>query len=313
MKKYILLFFLAVAIITVSFVGYEIFGTVELKQENAAIEIKSGATVKEVSRALRDQGIIKNDFWFRVFVWLKGKEANFVAGRFVLPAKINAKDLLNLLTSGQARPVRKVTIIEGCGIRDIAAYLEKEGWSKTEDLKKLEGHEGYLFPDTYYLFADATIDDLLKKMQENFDRRVGEDLHAEIKRQGKDFYEVLKVASIIEAEVPHEADRAAVSDIIWTRLKIGMPIQSDATLNYAIDGNNAALTAKELQIDSLYNTYKYKGLPPTPIGNPGISAIRAAIYPAKTDYLYFLSTPEGQTIFSRNLDEHNRAKAKYLR
>jgi UPF0755 protein len=230
-----------------------------------------------------------------------------------LPEKITARSLLNLLTSAQARPVRKVTVIEGWGIDDIAAYLEKEGWYQEDDFKKLAGREGYLFPDTYYLFADAKITDLIKKMQENFDRRVSNDLRAAIKRQGKDLDEVLKVGSIIEAEVPHEADRPIVSDIIWKRLNAGMALQSDATLNYAIGGKRTALTAAELKMDSPYNTYKYRGLPPTPIGNPGLSAIRAAIYPAKTDYWYFLSTPDGQTIFSRNLAEHNRAKVRYLK
>lgn len=312
MKKYLLLLLIG-GLVLAAYAGYQIFGVADLPEKTTMIEIASGATVKEISRNLKEQGIIKDDFLFRVYVWMKGKEADFIAGRFALPEKITVRSLLNLLTSAQARPVRKVTIIEGWSARDIIAYLEKEGWYRSEELKTLAGKEGYLFPDTYYVFAGAKADDLIKKIAENFDRRVNDDLRAEIKRQGKDLDEVLKAASIIEAEVPHQADRPIVSDIIWKRLKIGMALQSDATLNYATGGKRAALTAAELKIDSPYNTYKYRGLPPTPIGNPGISAIRAAIYPAKTDYWYFLSTADGQTVFSRNLAEHNRAKAKYLK
>jgi UPF0755 protein len=205
-----------------------------------------------------------------------------------------------------------VRIIEGWTTRDILAYLEKEGLYAGEEKKLLEGKEGYLFPDTYYVFADAKIEDLIQKIQENFDRRLSQELRAEIKHQGKTLDDVLKVASIIEAEVPHSQDRPIISDIIWKRLRVGMALQSDATLNYATGGKHTTLTAEELKIDSPYNSYKYKGLPPTPIGNPGLSAIRAAIYPQKTDYWYWLSTPAGETIFSRNLAEHNRAKAKYL-
>lgn len=312
MKKYVLLVLVAAAI-GASYVSFQIFGTVDLPSRDVEVQIQSGDTLKEISRRLQSRGIIKDDFWFRAYAYAKGKEYNFAAGRFVLPQKVNVRQLLRLLTSGQARPVRTVRIIEGWSTRDIVAYLQKEGWYQGDDLKKLEGKEGYLFPDTYYVFAHATIDDLLKKISENFDRRVDAELRAEIKKQGKDLGEILKVASIIEAEVPHDEDRPIIAGIIWKRLKIGMAIQSDATLNYATGAVRAALTAAELKIDSPYNTYKYRGLPPTPIGNPGLDAIRAAIYPHNTDYWYWLSTPAGETIFSRNLSEHNRAKSRYLK
>lgn len=311
MKKYLLLV-LAAGAASASYISFQIFGAVDLPA-NIEVQIQSGDTLKDIGRRLKEQGIVKDDFWFRAYAYLKGKQADFVAGRFVLPQKVSVRELLGLLTSGQARPVRTVKIIEGWSTRDIIAYLAKEGWYQGQDLKKLDGREGYLFPDTYYVFADASIDDLIKKISENFTRRLDQELRAEIKKQGKDLEEILKVASIIEAEVPHQADRPIVSDIIWKRLKIGMAIQSDATLNYATGGKRAALTAAELKIDSPYNTYKYRSLPPTAIGNPGLAAIRAAVFPAKTDYWYWLSTPAGETIFSRNLDEHNRAKVKYLK
>lgn len=304
--------------------------------------IERGATVKDISRVLADKGLIVSDFWFRTYVWLKRAEDKFMAGDFVLPERLSGLELFNILTQIKPRPVKTVKILEGWDIGDIAVYLANQGWRQQELIElagrpglfgspdndfyneltgryRLLAHrtaaaplEGFLFPDTYEVFADATVGDIVTKMVANFDRKVSQDLRYEIARQGKNFYNVLIMASIIEAEVPHEQDRPIVSDIFWSRLSAGVPLQSDATLKYIIGGNRPALTADELKIDSIYNTYKNKGLPPTPINNPGLSAIKAAIYPAKTDYFYFLSTPDGKTIFSKTLAEHNRAKAKYL-
>lgn len=297
------------------YIGYELFSPVDVSEASRRFEIKEGQTVKQVTRELSDRGLIKSSFWFRTFVWLKGAESKFIAGNLSLPDKVNTRQLLALITKGAWREVKNLTIPEGWTIRDIAIYLEDNGLWQQEELTELAGLplEGYLFPDTYQIYANAKIGDLINKMLSNFERKVTPEMRSEIERQGKDFYDILIMASIIEAEVPHEADRAVVSDIFWSRLEQGVALQSDATLKYIIGGKRPALTSEELKMDSPYNTYKYKGLPPTPIGNPGLSAIKAAIYPAKTDYFYFLSTLEGQTIFSKTLVEHNRAKALYLK
>ena len=319
---------------------YSIFAKVSLDQNLREIEITSGQSVKQISRYLTDAGIVKNDFWFRTYIWLLGKEKKIKAGKFDLPGKINAVGLLKILTASGRDDVVSIKILEGWGINDISAYLASNISIPTEEFKLLTGEpivdatdsfnfasqfpllrfkpanksmEGFLFPDTYEIFEDSNASDIIKKMLVNFEDKVAQDLLDETQRQGKDFYDILIMASIIEAEVPHEDDRSIVSDIFWSRLESGVALQSDATLNYAIGGDNPSLTLTQLQIDSPYNSYKYRGLPPTPIGNPGLSAIKAALYPADTDYFYFLSTPEGETIFSTTLEEHNRAKAIYLR
>lgn len=342
--KYSMLVFVPVVIGAVAFIGYELFSPVNIPEPERQFEIKEGQTVKQVTRELSERGLIKSSFWFRTYVWLKGAESKFIAGNLSLPAKVNTRELLGLITKGAWREVKNLTIPEGWTIRDIAIYLEYNGLWMQEELTELVGLpgvsdslngalyleladkypvlklkkagaplEGYLFPDTYQIYANAKIGDLINKMLSNFERKVTPEMFSEIRRQGKNFYDVLIMASIIEAEVPHEQDRAVVADIFWSRLASGVALQSDATLKYVIGGKRPALTSEELKMDSPYNTYKYKGLPPTPIGNPGLSAIKAAIYPAKTDYFYFLSTPDGQTIFSRTLAEHNAAKARYLK
>lgn len=323
---------------------WQITRPLPIAEADRKFSVTAGQTVKEVSRALSDKGMIRSDVLFRTYVWLRRSENKFRAGDFTLPAKLSSLQLVNILTNLKPRPVRTIKILEGWGLGDIAGYLEDQGlWPQAEFIKlvgrpglfgspdndfynelaaqyRLLVHrtaaaplEGYLFPDTYEVFADATARDIVVKLAANFDRKITQDLRDAIARQGKNFYQVLIMASIIEAEVPHEADRPIVADIFWSRLASGVALQSDATLKYIIGGKRPALTAEELKIDSSYNTYKYKGLPPTPIGNPGLAAIKAAIYPAKTDYFYFLSTPDGQTIFSKTLAEHNKAKAKYLR
>jgi len=172
--------------------------------------------------------------------------------------------------------------------------------------------EGYLFPDTYFFAADAGAEDIVAKLLNNFDKKINESLRNEITNQGKGIYEVLSMASIIENEVRSSEDRKIVSDIFWGRIKTGQPLQSCATLAYILGVNKKQYSLEDTRIDSPYNTYVNKGLPPGPISNPGIVSIEAAIYPTLTDYNYFLSDPEtGETVFSRTLDEHNANKVKH--
>ncbi|OJI06195.1 hypothetical protein BK004_05005 [bacterium CG10_46_32] len=335
--------FAAVAIATFLYIGYQFFGSVSVANDARELVVAPGETVKNISADLSVRNVIKNDFWFRTLVWLRGKESKFLAGTFLIPERVSSWELIQLLTRSARKEVATITILEGWDIRNIAIYFENQGMFQQEEITELVGLpgifsssdndfynelavqfrplvyrtaaaplEGFLFPDTYEVFADASLKDIITKMVANFDSKVTPELRDEIARQHKNFYDVLIMASIIEAEVPHEDDRAIVSDIFWSRLESGVALQSDATLHYIIGGSSPSLTSEQLEINSQYNTYKYQGLPPTPIGNPGISAIRAAIYPANTDYFYFLSTPEGKTIFSRTLEEHNAAKFKYL-
>jgi UPF0755 protein len=155
------------------------------------------------------------------------------------------------------------------------------------------------------------LDDLLNTIFENFDSKIDDSLMAEIKRQGKSLHEIIIMASLIEKEVKTYEDKKLVSGVLWNRESIGMPLQSCSTITY-ITGKKAVST-EDTKIDSPYNTYLYYGLPLGPISNPGLDSIKAAIYPKKSDYFYFLSTPEGETIFSKTLIEHNIAKEKYLK
>ncbi|MFA7663080.1 MAG: endolytic transglycosylase MltG, partial [Patescibacteria group bacterium] len=172
---------------------------------------------------------------------------------------------------------------------------------------------GYIFPDTYHITTTATAEEIMDKALSNFGNKLTPELRAEIKAQGKTIYEIITLASIVENEVAKAEDMKIVAGIFWNRLDIGMGLQSDATINYITSGKTTRPTADDLKIDSPYNTYKYRGLPPGPIANPGIASIEAVINPTKTDYLYFLTTPDKQTIFSKTFEEHVAAKNKYLK
>ena len=174
--------------------------------------------------------------------------------------------------------------------------------------------EGYLFPDTYRIYNDASADDILEKMLDNFDTKLSRELRDEIASQGKSIHDIVTMASIIEKEVAVKDDMAIVSGILYKRMEIGMRLEVDSSVNYVSGKSDPSVTYVDLQIDSPYNTYKYDGLPPGPICNPGLQAIQAAVYPGTSSYLFYLNRQDtGETIFSKNFDEHIRNKNKYLK
>ena len=236
-----------------------------------------------------------------------------------------------------------VTIPEGWTNKEIIKYLEQhklvkstvfhnlaflggglDGFEFLSDKPENTGLEGYLFPDTYRFFKDAGEKEILTRFLQNFDKKFSAEFREEIKKQKKSVFEIITIASLVENEVVSDEDRALVSGILWKRLEKKIPLQVDATLAYIKkqDSSYAAIfkpqdghrfSKEDTKIDSPYNTYKYAGLPPGPISNPGLSAIKAAIYPQKSPYFYYLSTPDGKTIFSKTLEEHNKAKTKYFK
>jgi len=182
-----------------------------------------------------------------------------------------------------------------------------------KDKPKYFGLEGYLFPDTYRFSPSSTPEEVIIRFLDNFNRQLTPAMRQDIENQGKSIYEIITMASILEKEVRNETDMKLVADIFWRRLKNGQRLESCATLAYALGENKPQYSYEETRLASPYNTYINDGLPPGPICNPGLKAIRAAIYPTPNDYNFFLSRPDnGQTIFSRTFEEHSLNKNKYL-
>ena len=279
--------------------------------------IEKGQGAKEISFNLQEQGFIDNALLFRVFVLTSYKSKQLKAGDYMLNPCMAIPEIAESFVSGDVIK-QEITIIEGWNLQDIAEYFENknicsasefyESISKNFDRKL----EGYLFPDTYHIYKAMSIEQIVNMMLENFDKKFTQDLKQEIEKQDKTIYDIVTMASLIEKEVRTMEDKKIVSGILWKRMEIGMPLQSCATIAFITGKNTTTIFRNELKIDSPYNTYKYLGLPIGPICNSGIESIEAAIYPAKSEFWYYLSTPEGETIFSKTLEEHNIAKAKYL-
>jgi len=301
-------------------------------EETKIFSAKKGEGIKEISINLEKQGFIKYGFFFRFYVLTRGVADKLQAGDYLLSPSMATPEITKKLVSGDI--VReKITIIEGWNLRDIAFYLREQelvttieffkivslpkDFSKEFDFLKDKPKdlslEGYLFPDTYETQEGEIAEEIVRKILKNFDQKLNPELREEIKKQDKTIFEIITMASLIEKEVKTLEDKKLVSGVLWKRLENGMPLQVDATISYITGKKNAKILIADTQIDSPYNTYKYRGLPLGPISNPGLDSIVAALYPQESSYWYYLSTPEGQTIFSRTLDEHNQARAKYLK
>lgn len=309
------------------------------------IAISPGAGSRVIGAELKNESIIRSKWMFVMYVSLRGKASDLKPGEYTFFSDMDIPEIANDLIRGGATEIL-LTVPEGWTAADIAKKLESEKvatlqeflnaagypnidyridqklpqpenladtFSSLADKPWYVGFEGYLFPDTYRIFRDSKPQEIIEKMLENLNKKLTPDLREEIARQKKSIFSIITIASLIEKEVRTDEDRAVVSGILWKRIEREMPLQVDATINYITGGKSPGVTREETKINSPYNTYLYPGLPLGPISNPGLSAIRAAIYPKKTPYLFYLSTPEGKTIFSRTLDEHNAAKKKYLK
>lgn len=298
--------------------------------ETILYTIQKGVGDEDVAKELKNLGIIKNRLLFEVYVIVSGNHGKIEAGTYEVSSSMSMATLVKKFASGDIAS-KKFTIIEGWDIRDIANYFEekklfakedflllaKENWS--QDFLLLKGKpedlnlEGYLFPDTYEISLEQGTREVVAMMLANFTLKITPEIKQEIEHQGKSLFQIVTMASIIEKEVKSLNDKKIVSGILWKRIKNGVPLQVDATVNYITGKNDAKVDLEDTEIDSPYNTYKYYGLPKGPIANPGIESILAALYPIESDYWYYLSADNsGETIFSKTLEEHNAAIIRYF-
>jgi len=250
---------------------------------------------------------------------------------------LNIKEIVDVFVRGETvNNEINIKIVEGWRSDEIIKYLseknvvdkdifagliaradrwnsESGGYAFLDGLPSGADLEGFLFPDTYRIYTNASEEDIVIKMLNNFSKKFSSQIREDIKKQNKSVYDIIKMASLVEREVRTLDDMKTVAGIFYNRLKINQALQSDATLSYYLKDKKPAHNFEELQIDTPYNSYKYPGLPPTPISNPGLNAIIAAVYPAQTSYYYFLSRPSGETVFSKTYQEHLRNKERYLK
>lgn len=291
--------------------------------ENSAevyVRIKEGMSAKEIGEVLASRGVIKTPMKFFTYAKFYGVDKKFHMGTYVFKKNMPVDKVIDILSKGKVEVIR-FTIPEGYTVQEIAELFQKKGIF-TEDeiltlardfhpypyIRNIEGSlfsaEGFLFPDTYELSPDATPKDLLFMLAKNFDERLTKDLRAEAQLQGLSIYDLIILASMVEKEAKFDDDRARIAQVFLKRLRIDMPLQSDATIQYVLKEKKEDMSISDTQINSPYNSYLYKGLPPSPIANPGISSIKAVLYPATTDYLYFVADREGHNHYAYTYEEH---------
>jgi UPF0755 protein len=288
------------------------------------VTIPPGSTFRAVTDSVAAHGLIASRPWFRLLARLRRADREVKAGIYDLPEGAGAWALLDILKAGRVATVR-FTAPEGLSLVELASLAEtrlqiprdtllaraRDPALRTRLGSSAESLEGYLLPETYALPLPVTADALLKAMVAEFERRWNPSWNARLDSLGMTRTQLLALAAIVEGEARHDDERATIAGVYSNRLRLGMLLQADPTVQYAVQlatgERKTRLLFKDLEIESPYNTYKHPGLPPGPVNSPGIESIEAALYPATVPYLYFVAAQDGRHIFSRTLVEHNRA------
>ncbi len=290
---------------------------------SSVITIEKGMSLNSVSNLLLENEIIVNQNIFKLKVITRGLASKIPTGRFLIDGKISDAILIDLIFN--KGPIKlKLTIPEGSQsknlFKDINTLLNTDYdfnkyFNSTEILEqyKLDASslEGYLYPDTYYLYHDSSPEEIIDILLSEFWKKFDENLQDRANQLGFSVHEVVTLASIIEGEAMLDSERSTISSVYHNRLKINMKLQADPTIQYIIPGPPKTLSNRDLRIKSDYNTYQNYGLPPGPINNPGIASIKAALYPEDTNFLFFVAQGDGSHAFTTNEKDHEKAKRIY--
>lgn len=283
------------------------------------IEINSGDSLKTISKEIKEGGVIRSSNLLRLMVSVYGGQNKIKAGVYEFDKPSNVFSVAYRLSHQDYGYVPvKLTFPEGVNSKDILSIID----SKFPNLKNLPNYEtekilvtskeGYLFPDTYFFPPNADIKTIVERMFSEYKRKIKK-YESVIIQSGHTEAEIIIMASILEEEVKTMSDKRMVSDLLWRRISKNMMLQVDSTLGYMNGKKSSELTLNDLAMNSLYNTYRNKGLPPSPISNPGIDAIEASIFPTKNDNLFFLTGDDGKTYYSKTYTEHLKFKKLYIR
>jgi len=293
-------------------------------ERTVTVKIRSGSSLQSISNLLIEEGVIqdRDDFIFTAKMFKLSDDLK--AGQYQIPTGLSNYKILKILSEGKVARI-KVVIPEGYTARQIASLFQQKLETDSSKfmslvydepfIKTLEVNdvslEGYLYPDTYYFHWGLNEKRVIRYLVNEFHEKYNASLLQKTKNMGWTVHQVLTLASIIEGEAMIDKERPIISAVYHNRLKRGMLLQADPTIQYIIPDGPRRLLHRDLEIDSPYNTYKYAGLPPGPVNNPGILSIKAALEPADVNYLYFVAVGDGSHRFSRNLQDHLRAKRKF--
>jgi len=292
------------------------------------VRIEQGMGTRQIARLLEKEGIIGSATLFELLVKVERAEHHLQAGAYLLSPAMRPLEIIDQIRSGRVQTVR-VVIPEGFEIKQIAAYLAEKGLADKERFMELAFNaelvfgddlpldlpiaslEGYLFPDTYYFTEGLTEEELIGQMVSRFVQVVEEAVVPLLEESQFTLHEVVTLASIVEREIMVDEERPIVASVYLNRLAVDMPLQADPTVRYVTEEERPVVLYRDLEIDSPYNTYRYRGLPPGPIASPGLASMLAVLNPAETNYYFFVSRRDGTHEFTETYSEHLRARRMY--
>ena len=289
-------------------------------EKHVQVKIREGSSTAEIAEKLSEKGVIKSPLRFRILARLRGYDDKFRPGAYTFTTGMEDDEVFAKLLTGEKRLVR-FTIPEGFGVKEIAERLASLDLVDKEDFLKeaadftpydymrkrpnvFYAAEGFLFPDTYAVESDTEIAEIMELMARTLDDRLTKKMRTRAEEMGLSIYDLITLASLVEREVRFPEDRPIVAQVLLKRLKLNMPLQTDATLQYLMDTPKEEVSITDTQIDSPYNTYQHVGLPPGPIANPGMAAIEAVLHPSETEYLYFVADRRGHNHYAYTYEEH---------
>ena len=324
-----LLLALAIVVVIVAagcaYLWYGLFADRSHPQASTQVIVQRGATFGDISRQLAEAGVIGNATAFRLLARAQHADVDVHAGAYRFAPHQTGAEVLHALLTGGAQIAAWVTIPEGFTAKEIAERLQTAGiadassFSQTflttpldVDGTKTKNLEGYLFPSTYLVPLDATAQQVARQFTDEFFKELPPDAAARAKALHVTVPQGVTVASLVEREAKIDPDRPLIAGVIYNRLRLQMPLQVDATIEYALPEHKTELSFGDLKIDSPYNSYLHPGLPPTPIANPGRASLEAAFHPARTDALYYVYCGNGHHVFAKTLAEHQANVARCL-
>jgi UPF0755 protein len=294
------------------------------------ITISPGSSNQQIAKKLAENKLIKSEIAFLLYSKYLGYDKSLKAGNYILDSAWSLPEILEVLSKGQVQSIT-FTIPEGFTVKQIANRLASQGIINEEKFLSLVNSpdisipvsiesenveyrlEGYLFPDTYRVTNEMSELDIINMMLNRFFEVYDKDLRDRARQKGLSDHEIITIASMIEKEAKFDEDRALIASVIYNRLEIGMPLQIDATVQFALDIHKGRISYEDLEVESYYNTYKHLGLPPGPISSPGKASIYAALHPAETDFFYYLAKSDGTHVFNKTFAEHKADKQKYIK
>lgn len=278
------------------------------------VVIQRGAVAGAVAEQLADARVIRSPFLFKLLLRLDGSSGDIQMGAYRFESPQNLFIVARRLVRGDyGLPPIRLTFVEGVTVREMATQVEEAlpQISRNVFLTAARSHEGYLFPDTYFLSPSATAESIITTMRANFDTKAIP-FFPEIQASGHSLSDIVIMASLVEKEARTSESRKIVAGILWNRLARGMLLQVDAVFGYIYDRDTFSPSFADLQVQSPYNTYLHKGLPPTPINNPGLDSLRAVLNPTKTDYVYYLTGKDNLMHYATTYAGHRENQRRYL-